>query len=550
MKILKRIAFIIVGLFGALCVFVLICAFNPAITQRLTQLVSNLGWDDAGEDEPGGSGTAPGGTENLGNPEDGSGSGSGNGENPGGNGGGQGGGSGAPTVKQDIPPVIEDGYSEAGVRNPYGESARYQTPASEVRAPQKVAGKTGYVPVAEAAGGAGGGAQTEEPDYGYTGENLNFDTAYYPYYGMLSQALQRVYRQVYANAQALKQDFTPLESLTPQQMQNVMEAVYNDHPELFWMETAYACTYGANGGCTALSLQFNQTAGRLSESGRDFTAAANEIIAGAINYTTDFEKERYVHDALLGRVEYQTGAKMSQSAYSALVNRRTVCAGYARAFQYIMQQLNIPCYYCTGYSGENHAWNIVLLDGDYYNVDLTWDDTQPGTYDYFNRSDAEFAGDHVRKSLSVYLPACGGTKYQKETAGRTPNTWQSGTGNATDNSGGSSGGISKPVDPPSIISPGNVLTYKGETLTKLQDYYDNCYRQLAVGSRGATVRFQNVVDQKTLDAIYAASDADQYKKGYLDKMIKDMKVDTILYDIVVTKLEDGKYMLDHTYEIY
>lgn len=548
MKILKRIAFIIVGLFGAVCVFVLICAYNPAITQRLTQWVGAVGGEDEGPDEES---TSPDDAESPGNSDDGPG---GSGEVPGdGNGGIPGDGSGAPPIKQDIPPVIEAGYNETGVRNPYGENARYQTPSSEVNVPQKVAGRTGCVPVAEAAGGLGGGSQTEETDYGYTGENLTFDTEFYPYYGMLSEALQRVYRQVYANAQALNQDFTPLESLTPQQMQNVMEAVYNDHPELFWMDTAYACTYGANGGCTKLSLQFNQTAGRLSESGRDFTSAANEIIAGAINYTTDFEKERYVHDALLGRVEYQLGARMNQSAYSALVNRQTVCAGYARAFQYILQQLNIPCYYCTGFSGENHAWNIVKLDGDYYNVDLTWDDTQPGTYDYFNRSDAEFARDHVRKSLSVYLPACGGTKYQRETAGKTPNTWQSGTGNATDNSSGStgsSGGISQPVTPPSIVSPGNVLTYKGETITDLQAYYDNCYRQLAVGSSGAIVRFQNVVDQKTLDAIYAASSADEYKKGYLDKMIKDMKVDAILYNIVVTQLEDGKYMLDHTYEIY
>lgn len=544
MKILKRIAFIIVGLFGALCVFVLVCAFNPAITQRLSQLVSAMGEEelpDQDSEQPG----------SAGNPSEPSGGGDGeNGsqEAPGGSGSGS-------SVIRDIPPVIEEGYSATGVRNPYGESARYQTPASEVSVPQKVAGKTGYIPVAEVAGGSqGNDVEAAEPDYGHTGENLTFDTDFYPYYGMLSDALQRVYRQVYANAQALNQVFTPLESLTPQQMLNVMEAVYNDHPELFWMETAYACTYGANGGCVEISLQFNQTAGRMSESGKDFTSAANEIIAGAINYTTDFEKERYVHDALLGRVEYQLGARMNQSAYSALVNRQTVCAGYARAFQYIMQQLNIPCYYCTGYAGENHAWNIVRLDGAYYNVDLTWDDTQPGTYDYFNRSDSEFAKDHVRKSLSVYLPACGGTKYQSETAGKTPNTWQSGTGNATDNSSGSSqgssGSISSPGTTPPTVSSGDALTYKGETLTSLQAYYDNCYKQLSVGSKGVTVRFVNVVDQKTLDAIYAADNAGEYQKGYLDKTVSDMKADAILYNIVVSQTEDGKFRLDHTCVIY
>ena len=80
-----------------------------------------------------------------------------------------------------------------------------------------------------------------------------------------------------------------------------------------------------------------------------------------------------MHDTLAERITYDLSAEMSQSAYSALVNGRTVCAGYARAFQYIMQRLGIPCYYCTGYAGESHAWNIVGMEDGYYNVDVTWD---------------------------------------------------------------------------------------------------------------------------------------------------------------------------------
>jgi hypothetical protein len=126
---------------------------------------------------------------------------------------------------------------------------------------------------------------------------------------------------------------------------------------------------------------------------------------------SDYEKEKYVHDKLLTKVSYNNSAAMNQSAYSALVNGQTVCAGYARAYQYLMQQLGIPCYYCTGYSGENHAWNIVKLHGDYYKVDVTWDDTNPHTYDYFNCSDADLAATHVRRGLSVKLPACMGELY-------------------------------------------------------------------------------------------------------------------------------------------
>ena len=102
---------------------------------------------------------------------------------------------------------------------------------------------------------------------------------------------------------------------------------------------------------------------------------------------------------------------MNQSAYSALVEGKSVCAGYARAYQYLMQRLGIPCYYCTGFAGEDHAWNIVGLDDGYYNVDVTWDDTPGGEYDYFNKTDEDYADTHVRRDLSVNLPKCEGQRY-------------------------------------------------------------------------------------------------------------------------------------------
>ena len=78
---------------------------------------------------------------------------------------------------------------------------------------------------------------------------------------------------------------------------------------------------------------------------------------------TAIMKNKYVHDALASAVTYDLTADMNQSAYSALVNGKSdIIAGYARAYQYLLQQLGIPCYYCTGYSGGDHAWNIVKLE--------------------------------------------------------------------------------------------------------------------------------------------------------------------------------------------
>ena len=113
------------------------------------------------------------------------------------------------------------------------------------------------------------------------------------------------------------------------------------------------------------------TANDLDASKAEFEAAAKKITDETYGSYSDYDKEKIVHDTLISRVKYDRNAPMNQSAYSALVYGRTVCAGYARAFQYVLHQLDIPCYYVTGFAGENHAWNIVKLSDGYYNVDST-----------------------------------------------------------------------------------------------------------------------------------------------------------------------------------
>lgn len=542
MKVVKWILGVIGGLFALLCVFVMVCAFNPALTEKIAAVFA--GWED---DKPG----MVGGNQDSDSQNDASQNGDGQsvaGEDVSGGDGAEsvsGGdvaeGTGSVEPEPEVLPVIEEGYDEDGIWIPDPDGNYYLLPDPEVVIPQNVAGKNGFIPVEESMQKPGQGSPSGAADYGKKGENLTFDKEFYPYYHMLSEALQRVYRQVYANAEALKETFTPLEKLTPEQMQNVMEAVYNDHPELFWLDTAYSCRYTDSGRCGELTLKFNRTADRLEDNRREFTKAVNEIIAGAVNYTTDFEKERYVHDALLGRVEYRLASQEHQSAYSALVNRETVCAGYSKAFQHVMQQLGIPCYYSTGYAGENHAWNIVKLDGRYYNVDVTWDDTKPDSYDYFNRTDADFAETHIRKRLSVYLPVCDGTKYRNATGKERPNKWQNTTGNETDNSG-------ETFLPDGKEPGGDGESYDGEMLTTLQDYYDNCYSQLSKGGIG-TVKFQNVVDSETLEAIYEAYNKEEYNKGYIDKTKEDWDADWAKVSIRIVGLEEGKYLLTHTVEM-
>lgn len=100
---------------------------------------------------------------------------------------------------------------------------------------------------------------------------------------------------------------------------------------------------------------------------------------------TEFDKVKTIHDYLVLTTEFDIenlkNNSISDSSYSAkgaLINHLAVCQGYAEAFKLIMTELNIGCHIITGKAdNELHAWNIVQIDNEWYQVDVTWDDPVP-----------------------------------------------------------------------------------------------------------------------------------------------------------------------------
>lgn len=457
-----------------------------------------------------------------------------------------------------------------------GETNGYVAPAmDQMQIPEDVSGKTGFTPVQS--------EDQEVPDEeaqnleetlapGDLGENLDFAAEEYPYYQMLSEKQQAIYRQIYANAQAVTECFAPEQTVTAGDVKTAFEAVIGDHPELFWLETGYSSKYTGNGQCVEINLKYNRTVDDLDNAKTQFTAAAQNILSGAGALNSDYEKEKYVHDALAAAVTYDLTAEMNQSAYSALVNGRSVCAGYARAYQYLLQQLGIPCYYCTGYSGGNHAWSIVKLDDGYYNVDVTWDDADPVRYDYFNKTDADFASTHVRQNLSVYLPACNGTAYSGENTTGAADTQQSSDGNGTD-PGQTADATQDPEQPGDSLSdyinpdPQEPLRYpfgntgnsdsdaaatpepREDALTDLSSYYADCKSRLtALGS--GDQHFDNVVPKSLWSSIEQAYNTGAYEQGYVVDVLKDLGMQYFAIQVQLVDLGDGYYRVYHNVVTY
>lgn len=104
---------------------------------------------------------------------------------------------------------------------------------------------------------------------------------------------------------------------------------------------------------------------------------------------SDLEKAVYVHDWLVQNLAYDTeyvedGLIDDHNARNALVDGSTVCEGYAKVYALALNHLDIPTVLVTS-STLNHAWNMVELDGQWYQVDCTWDDPTTANSDLLGR---------------------------------------------------------------------------------------------------------------------------------------------------------------------
>lgn len=166
---------------------------------------------------------------------------------------------------------------------------------------------------------------------------------------------------------------TGIENKLPEMMQMVL----NDHPEIFWADGAYQ--YTAYDDKTDLEINYLYRDDEIKSRTNEIEATVNEFSLLLTPEDTDYDIVRKAYLYLIDTVEYVSDSSDNQNIYSSLVNRESVCAGYSKATQYLLQRNGIQALYVSGlangsYGWDNHAWNIVRCDGEYYQVDTTFGD--------------------------------------------------------------------------------------------------------------------------------------------------------------------------------
>ena len=219
--------------------------------------------------------------------------------------------------------------------------------------------------------------------------------------------------------------------------QMIADCILDDHPELIWVKRGLSYYSGKelhNDFFLKYVLTPEQTESRLQE----IEAAVPQFIEGITDGMCDFEAVLRVYNNLIRLTDYDSVGLEKEKAepdavddlrsvYGVLVNHKGVCAGYAVAFAYLMHRIGIECMYVHGKAAkeggkrftENHAWNLVKLENEYYYMDVTWgdfSDTKPEknqsdeiSYQYFCVTSKELAIDHKLDEKFPYYPDCTAT---------------------------------------------------------------------------------------------------------------------------------------------
>lgn len=241
-------------------------------------------------------------------------------------------------------------------------------------------------------------------------------------YDLLGADNQQLYAEILMIMQSRNTDI-PLCSANDVLVEQVAACVLLDHPEIFYVDGYSYEKYMFAGSVQKILFcpNYTQSAEEIASAKQQIDAYVAACFQGMTGTMDEYEKVKYVYEFVILNTEYNLDAPDNQNICSVFLYRESVCLGYAKAIQYLLQQLDIESAVITGsvVTGESHAWNLVNVNGQYYYVDATWGDasyfstTDTGqalatiNYDYLCITTADLLKSHIIDN-PVSVPNCSG----------------------------------------------------------------------------------------------------------------------------------------------
>lgn len=250
-----------------------------------------------------------------------------------------------------------------------------------------------------------------QPPSGETGPGATDDTILV---GSWDELLDAFYGAYYRTDEYL--EFT----LTGGFQVDLHEALQESYNELQRRDPVFVCSvkqwsWGSRGSDYIIEISYNMDIDEINRIKSETESYVEEALEKIRDSSmSDYEIVCAVNDYLCDTIYYPQSepyAPVTHTAYGALADGVAVCEGYACAAKLLLDALGIPCdiQFGTCNNGGGHAWNLVQLEGQWYQMDVTWNDGSLSRSDYLLVTD-----DYMRMSRSwdtSDYPACADEPY-------------------------------------------------------------------------------------------------------------------------------------------
>ena len=199
------------------------------------------------------------------------------------------------------------------------------------------------------------------------------------YYNRMNKIEQAVYHALYQGFLNIDEEIQ-IPRLEGEALYNVFFKLRLEHPEIFWA-TGYKYKYYNDSPNLIFVPEYLFEKAKIKEHQKAMTARVEKIAREAKTFS-QWDKEKYIHDFLCESIHYDKLKKpYSHEIIGPLGHGVGVCEGIAKSVKVLCDALGIWCMIAVcGNNPEKgikyrHTWNIVKIDGQYYHLDVTFDNT-------------------------------------------------------------------------------------------------------------------------------------------------------------------------------
>ena len=232
------------------------------------------------------------------------------------------------------------------------------------------------------------------------------------YYEQLNKEQQKAYYAIKEGLLNLQDSFA-VPRLTQKELSDIYFMIRMDSPAIFYSIT-FSYRFYPDSTMVEMVPQYLFTKDKIKEHRQAMESRVKKLARQAANLD-EKGKELFIHDFIVENVKYDKLKKAySHEIIGALGNGVAVCEGIAKAVKILCDELNIWCIIALSEANPDkgikyrHAWNVIKMNGQYYHLDVTFDNTlsidDTVRYDYVNLSDKQIFRDH--EPVIWKVPAC------------------------------------------------------------------------------------------------------------------------------------------------